>query len=111
VPRSMLRQLAEWSLTGELRSCDQRVDYRANLSRITTPAYIIAGAVDRLAAPEIVRFAYDRISSTQKQFREFGVAHGDSADYGHVDLIFGRRAPDEVFPAIATWIESASGSR
>ena len=64
VPRRVLRQLADWSLSGELRSCDHRIDYRANLSRITTPALIIAGAADRLAPPEIVRFAYDRIGST-----------------------------------------------
>jgi hypothetical protein len=35
----------------------------------------------------MVRFAYDRISSTEKRYREFGVHNGDSADYGHVDLI------------------------
>lgn len=111
VPRSLLRQLAEWSLTGELRSCDYRLDYRANLSHITTPALIIAGTADRLATPEMVRFAYDRISSTQKQYREFGIRHGDSADYGHVDLIFGRHAPEEVFSTIATWIEGVPESR
>jgi hypothetical protein len=52
-----------------------------------------------------VRFAHDRISSAQKRYREFGLRSGDSADYGHVDLIFGRRAPDEVFPVISEWIE------
>ncbi|HVO27210.1 MAG TPA: alpha/beta fold hydrolase [Candidatus Margulisiibacteriota bacterium] len=105
VPRSKLRQLAQWSLSGEFRSCDGSIDYRANLSRINTPALIIAGAADRLASPEMVRFAHDRISSAQKRYREFGVRSGDSADYGHVDLIFGRRAPDEVFPVVGDWIE------
>jgi pimeloyl-ACP methyl ester carboxylesterase len=105
VPRAKLRQLARWSLSGELRSCDGSVDYRANLSRITTPALIIAGAADRLAPPDMVRFAYQSIGSAQKRYREFGVHEGDSADYGHVDLIFGRRAPEEVFPVIGDWIE------
>ena len=105
VPRSKLRQLAQWSLSGEFRSCDGTIDYRANLSHITTPALIIAGAADRLASPAMVRFAHDRISSPQKHYREFGVRSGDSADYGHVDLILGRRAPDEVFPVIGEWIE------
>lgn len=108
VPRSLLHQLADWSLSGELRSSDRRLDYRATLPRITTPALIVAGAVDRLAPPPIVRVAYDRISSTHKQYREFGTGQGDSADYGHVDLVFGRRAPEEVFPAIATWIANLS---
>jgi len=105
VPRSKLRQLAQWSLTGEFRSCDGTVDYRANLPRIRTAALIIAGATDHLASPQMVRFAYDRISSTEKRYREFGLRSGDSADYGHVDLIFGRRAPEEVFPVIGDWIE------
>jgi pimeloyl-ACP methyl ester carboxylesterase len=108
VSRSLLRQLAQWSLSGELRSCDQRIDYRAGLAHITTPALIIAGAADRLAPPELVRFAYDHVSSTRKQYREFSIRNGDSADYGHVDLVFGRRAPEEVFPAIATWIAGLS---
>jgi pimeloyl-ACP methyl ester carboxylesterase len=105
VPRSMLRQLAQWSLTGDFRSSDGGTDYRANLSRITTPMLIIAGAVDQLAAPEMVRYAYDHVRSTRKQYREFAARLGDSADYGHIDLIFGRRAPDEVFPAVSAWIE------
>ncbi|MFQ5665250.1 MAG: alpha/beta fold hydrolase [Candidatus Binatia bacterium] len=105
VPRSMLRQLAQWSLTGEFRSGDGRIDYRANLAGITTPVFTIAGAADRLAAPEMVRFAYDHVRSARKRYREFAARLGDSADYGHVDLIFGRRAPEEVFPAISAWIE------
>jgi pimeloyl-ACP methyl ester carboxylesterase len=105
VPRSLLRQLAQWSLSGEFASWDRRVDYRANLGRIRVPALIVAGAADQLAAPTMVRFAYDHISSAQKRYREFAVSRGDSADYGHVDLVFGRRAPEEVFPVIGEWIE------
>jgi len=111
VPPSKLRQLAQWSLTGEFLSCDGIIDYRANLSRIDTSALIIAGAADRLASPEMVRFAYDRIASAAKRYREFGVRSGDSADYGHVDLIFGRRAPEEVFPVIGDWIEQKLNER
>jgi len=64
-----------------------------------------AGAADRLASPEMVRFAYDRINSPHKRYREFSVHTGDCADYGHVDLIFGRHAPEEVFPVVSGWIE------
>ncbi len=111
VPRTMLRQLAQWSLTGEFRSCNREIDYRANLSRIMTPLFIIAGAVDRLASPEMVRYAYDHVGSNRKQYREFGAGGGDSADYGHIDLIFGRHAPDEVFPLIGAWIEDEADRR
>jgi pimeloyl-ACP methyl ester carboxylesterase len=106
VPRRKLQQFVRWSLTGAFRSADGCVDYRANLHRITTPAFIIAGAADQLATPEIVGLAYDRIGSPAKRYREFAAGPGVTADYGHVDLIFGSRAPDEVFPAISTWIET-----
>jgi pimeloyl-ACP methyl ester carboxylesterase len=106
VPRSKLQQFIRWSLTGTFRSGDGAVDYRGNLSRITAPALIIAGTLDRLASPEVVGFAYDRIGSARKQYREFAVRHGDTTDYGHVDLIFGHRAPEEVFPVVSGWIEN-----
>ncbi len=109
VPRTMLRQLAQWSLTGEFTSCDGRIDYRANLHRITTPALIIGGAADRLAPPSTVRFAFDQIRSASKSYREFGLRQGDCADYGHIDLVFGRHAPEEVFATIHQWIERTVG--
>lgn len=111
VPRAMLRQLAHWSLTGEFTSRDGRINYRSNLRRISVPALIIAGAVDRLAPPATVRFAFDQMSSKSKLYREFGVRQGDSIDYGHVDLIFGRRAPEEVFVTVAQWIETDIAKR
>ena len=106
VPRRKLQQFVRWSLTGTFQSTDGSTDYRANLSRITTPVFVIGGAADQLATPDVVGLAYDRIGSPQKCYLEFAKGPGVSADYGHVDLIFGRRAPDEVFPAISRWIEA-----
>jgi len=111
LPGTVVRQLAQWSLSGECGSRDGAVDYRAGLQRITTPALIIGGAADHLAPPATVRSAYDRIGSSRKQYREFGTSQGDSADYGHVDLIFGRHAPEEVFPVISRWIASEAAAQ
>ncbi len=111
VSRAKVRQFIQWSLTGQFGAADGTADYRANLGRITVPALIIAGAADHVATPETVGLAYERISSTRKEYREFAVRHGDSADYGHVDLIFGWHAPDEVFPAISAWIENEAARR
>ena len=106
VPRRKLQQFVRWSLTGAFQSVDGRTDYRANLARITTPALVIAGAADQLASPDVVGDAFDRLGSPHKRYCEFGTRQGASADYGHVDLVFGARAPDEVFPAISAWIET-----
>jgi predicted alpha/beta hydrolase len=110
VQRAELQQLVHWSMTGEFCSTDGTIDYRAGLRRIVTPALIVAGAVDQLASPEMVSFAYDHIRSSDKTYREFAARNGDADDYGHIDLIFGRRAPEEVFPAIAAWIERVTGA-
>ena len=67
---------------------------------------IFAGAGDGLTPPEDVRTVYDRISSTDKEWILCGRDHGFTADFGHIDLVLGTRAPAEVFPHIARWIEA-----
>ena len=108
IARAKLRQFIHWALSGEFCSCDRSIDYRANLGRVTAPALLIAGAADRFASPDTVRFAYDHLGSEQKEYREFAARLGDTADYGHVDLIFGRHAPEEVFSPVGAWIEATS---
>jgi hypothetical protein len=51
-----------------------------------------------------VRGALDRLPAASASYGEFGRAHGHRVDYGHVDLILGRAAPLEVFPAVAGWL-------
>ena len=104
VPRVKLQQLAGWARDGVFSSVDGGVDYRAGLARVTTPMLLIAGSADRVATPASVTRAFDHLSAPPAAYLEFGRAHGHSADYGHVDLILGRRAPDEVFSAVADWL-------
>ena len=104
VPRAKLQQLATWAHEGVFASVDGRIDYRARLSRIDVPLLAIAGAADRLAPPEGVALALEGMAPSRVQFLELSRARGFTADYGHVDLILGRNAPDEVFSRIASWI-------
>jgi pimeloyl-ACP methyl ester carboxylesterase len=104
VSRAKLRQFASWSQRGVFRSADDTVDYRAGLSRVRTPLLLVAGAMDRLATPASVQRALDFLPPGEATYREFGRAHGHTIDYGHVDLVLGRRAPAEVFPEIARWL-------
>src|SRR3990172_7086016 len=105
VPVAKLRQFLRWSRTGRFDSWDGAVDYRANLRHITVPTLVVAAAADRLAPPHMVRLGYEHIGSSRKAYREFAASEGYAADYGHMDLVFGRHAPEEVFGAIASWIE------
>jgi predicted alpha/beta hydrolase len=104
--RAKLKQMSHWSSRGTFASEDGRIDYRANMCRVTTPFLIVAGADDRLATPEIASLAHDLLASPRKELLVLGEQNHFSADYGHVDLVFGRRAPDEVFPVIAKWMST-----
>jgi len=100
----VLAQFADWVSNGTFRSSDLKTDYMKGLSEIRVPILFIAGLLDNLAPPSSVKAAYDRVSSQDKTFRNFSRANGDSADYGHVDLVAGKKVREEVFPEIVKWL-------
>lgn len=104
VPSGLIEQTLVLAQTGEFVSHDGKFNYAAQLSRIHTPALLVAGKADNMADPEGIRDVYHRIASQDKTFRLFGRANGDSIDYGHNDLIIGKKAPQEVFPFILEWL-------
>jgi predicted alpha/beta hydrolase len=104
VSRQKLQQFSRWTLEGTFASLDGRVNYLEALAGVTTPLLVLAGTGDRVARPAAVRLALDRLPSASATYRELGRAHGQSVDYGHVDLILGRAAPAEVFPVVAGWL-------
>lgn len=105
VPVTVLEQLLKMAQCGELVSPDGKFNYSKELWRVSVPVLFIAGKGDHSADPEAVHYAYEHVSSKDKTFRTFGLAWGDSIDYGHDDLILGKRARQEVFPFIASWLE------
>ncbi|MCK4298374.1 MAG: alpha/beta hydrolase, partial [Planctomycetes bacterium] len=58
-----------------------------------------------LATEWAVLEAYRLLGSEDKSYRLFGLANGHVADYGHCDLINGKRAREEVFAYIAGWLD------
>jgi pimeloyl-ACP methyl ester carboxylesterase len=102
---AVVHQLADWALDGELKSIDGSHVYFRELSKITIPVFAIGGTVDRLVPYENARLALDRIGSREKEWLLAGVSTGLSADYGHTDLLLGRRCKDEIFPRIAAFLE------
>lgn len=79
--------------------------YEKLLGQIRVPVFVIGGAGDRVAPPASVAAAVGRLTSTDVRFREMGLRHGDRADYGHVDLLVGRDAPDEVYPLLLDFLD------
>lgn len=107
----MLRQLSDWMQTGTFRSVDRSRDYREGLAQVTVPVLCIAGSVDRMAPPDSVAAAYERLGSQDKTLVVFGSGSGHAAEYGHADLVFGRSAPREVYRVLSGWLEARATRR
>ena len=104
LPPTLIAQFADWYAEHGFSTHDAR-SYADDLHLITAPALIVAGPVDYLTPPRDLRHVHDTIASRDKRFLECGRATGCVADYGHIDLILGFRAKDEVWPHIRSWIE------
>ena len=90
---------------GEFISAQGDFSYRKNLARIQLPSLLIGGAGDMLAPPEAIRVVHRAISSVDRTLRIFGPGSKDSTNYGHIDLILGKRGREEVFPVIGRWLK------
>ncbi|WIG99434.1 alpha/beta fold hydrolase [Myxococcus sp. SDU36] len=99
------RQFARWITTNRFTSYNGEFDYRESLSRVTIPFLLLAGSKDLLAPPMAVARAKEYLGGPVKVLVA-GKAHGFGADYGHADLVLGRRAPDEIFPLIEAFLSA-----
>lgn len=102
LPGGVARQFARWVRTGAFDG-DDGFDYRAAMQVIRTPVLSIAGAVD-LLAPAAAAHEVASLVRGPVELVTCGVSTGFSADYGHGDLVLGRRAPDEVVPLVAEFL-------
>ncbi len=92
-------------------SSDGKINYAENLNTVKNPVLFVSGRVDNISDPESVRYGYRRIGSQDKTYLEMSTLHGAKADYGHNDLIIGKRAQDEVYPRIYHWLVSRSNPK
>lgn len=101
VPTPLVLQFRQWISDDALRSRDGRTDHLEGLAVTDVPLLLMTGSSDfaRRARP-----ALERLPSDTMRWVECVAANGFSADYGHADLIFGPRAPEEVFPHALDWL-------
>ncbi len=105
LPSTLIAQFADWYADRGFSQTDA-VSYAEDLHRITAPALIVAGPVDFLTPPKDLRHVFESLSSRDKRFLECGRVNGCKADYGHIDLVLGYRAKDEVWPHVRNWIDA-----
>ena len=104
VSTRVLAQLATAFEPGGLRSRDGSVRYLDGLAQVKTPVLAIAGTLDRQCPPDAAEGTIGALGCADKKLAVFGRAHGHGDDYGHFDLLVGRRARDEVWPVIEEWL-------
>ncbi|MGH7272674.1 MAG: alpha/beta fold hydrolase [Polyangiaceae bacterium] len=86
---------------GEIRYLDRARDLRV-------PTCLIAGARDvQCSILAVEATARLLVNAPEVQVSCFGKAFGQVDDYGHFDLVIGRRAERETWPTILTFLEKA----
>jgi len=79
--------------------------YLANLSSSQAPILRLGGVMDGLAPPDsLIPATEAEQPSGERKNLILGKASGCVEDYGHVDLMVGLRAENEVFPEILQWL-------
>lgn len=105
----MLEHLLTLIKRGEFVSAKGDFSYRKNMAKIQLPLLLIGGEQDQVAPPEAIRAAYGAVGSKDRTLRIFGPRSKDSAAYGHMDLILGKRSREEVYSAIGRWLKQRDG--
>ena len=105
IAQRLQAQFSDWMARGAFDAADGSVDYAARMGDIRVPALVVGGRHDRLAPPGTVQAACDLLGSPQKRLLLMGREDGHRCDYGHIDLAFGRHAPQELYPAVADWCD------
>lgn len=109
VPGGVARQFSRW-IRDDVFDGEDGFDYRRGMKAITVPVMAIAGARD-LLVPPVSSHAVQELVSGPVELVNVAASSGFSTDYGHGDLILGRRAPDEVVPRIADFLARHSTLR
>jgi pimeloyl-ACP methyl ester carboxylesterase len=97
-------QAARWIREDRFTSRDGSVDYEERMRAIRTPVLVVAGKLDQLGFPPLVRRGYQALGSPRKTWLLVAEENSASADYGHIDLLLGERAARDVFTPVAQWL-------
>ncbi len=102
IPRGLVLQFRDWIDNDAFRSVDHSVDYRARLNGCSTPMLVVAAPEDGLARVDAVMRAVPLLHNAHAMVASRD--HGFSADYGHIDMLFGKRAPVEIYPRLRAFL-------
>lgn len=105
---TLVSQIGRWVEEGDIKDRKGEYNYSENLYRIQIPVYALTGAADLICPQESVLFLKEKIREDLLKITIAGISTGFSTDYGHGDIIFGRKAPSEIFPLITEYVKAHS---
>jgi len=84
---------------GRFQSLEGDLDFHRDMAKITTPVLVVAAKLDRVALTPAVKDGY-RALGGPKEWLLITRANGARGEYGHMDLVIGDRAGDEVWKPV-----------
>jgi polyhydroxyalkanoate synthase len=99
-------QLITLMETGRFLSADGTIDLKAGMANIRTPILVVAGRLDRIAVVPAVKDGY-RALGGPKKWLVITRANGAKGEYGHMDLVIGKRAAAEVWTNVLGFFDSS----
>lgn len=104
--RGEMRHLGALGEQGALGDARGTQDYLAPLADVGLPAQVWAGSADLVALPWQVQPLSEHLG--QASYVLAGTETGFAADYGHLDLILGDNAAEEVYPMLNQFLLQAA---
>jgi pimeloyl-ACP methyl ester carboxylesterase len=101
----VILQFQDWMRSKRYHSKDKKIRYHADFKKLNLPVLLIAGSHDPFTSVVEMQRTFQRLTSKKKSLIVFGKKYGHSVDYSHWDLILGKQAPSEVYPAISDWLQ------
>lgn len=91
------REMADWALGAPF-------PYAEAFAGVDVPLLVLAGDADTLLTPADARRCYEASGAKDKSFVLFE-PFDHKVHWGHLDLVLGKHAPDEVWPVITRWMQ------
>lgn len=91
-------QMSRWAL-------GEPFAYAAAFGMVDVPLLVVAGDADPLIPPADAQRCYDASGSSDRTFLVMEPWE-HQVHWGHVDLILGRKAPEETWPRIVQWLDN-----
>ena len=83
--------------------------FTSGLSNCKVPLFLMAGDRDKQCSPGSVRRLFDLLpQAAAHKYQCFGSDFGCAEHYGHFDLLIGMRVEQEVYPAIAAFLQASA---